>query len=94
MKAHEKILVSLLATLLLAACGGGMNGSYKGGNGLVELNFHGSKVDAKVMGATHELSYSTDGDKIILQSPQGKLVVTRNRDGSLDTPWGPLRKKD
>ncbi len=94
MKAFEKILLTLLATLLLAACGGGMSGSYEGGDGLVALTFHGSRVDARVMGATHELSCSTDGDKVILESPQGKLVVTRNTDGSLDTPWGPLRKKD
>lgn len=83
----------LLAALLLGACGGGMSGTYEGDNGMVALAFHGSKVDAKVLGATHELSYSTDGDKIILESPQGKLVVTRNQDGSLDTPWGTMKKR-
>lgn len=43
------------------------------------------------MGQTRELSYSTDGDKVILESPQGNLVVTRNKDGSLDTPWGTMQ---
>ncbi len=94
MNIRGKTLPTLFATLLLAACSGGMSGTYEGAYGMVTLAFHGSKVDITVMNQTHELSYSTDGDKIILESPQGKLVVPRNKDGSLDTPWGTLKRKD
>lgn len=94
MNTQGKTLSTLFAVLLLAACSSGMSGTYEGGNGMVTLTFHGSKVDVTVFNQTHELSYSTDGDKIILDSQQGKLVVPRNNDGSLDTPWGTLKRKD
>jgi hypothetical protein len=40
------------------------------------------------------MKYSTDGDKIVLHSPEGNLVLTRNADGSIDTPWGTMKKTD
>jgi len=91
MKSRGKILPTLLATLLLAACRGGMSGTYEGGMG--SLTFNSGKADATLMGNTIEMDYTTDGNRIVLKSPQGNLVVTRNSDGSLDTPWGTMKKR-
>ena len=90
MNMYGKILSTLLVTLLLAACGGGMSGTYEGGMG--SITFDSGKADATLMGNTIEMDYTTDGDKIVLKSPQGNLVIKRNQDGSLDTPWGTMKK--
>lgn len=90
MNTSKKILIVLLVALL-AACGGGMSGTYEGGMG--SLTFNGGKADLNAIGNTFEMDYSTDGDKIVLKTPQGNVVVTRNADGSLDTPWGTMKKK-
>ena len=93
MNMRGKTITILLAGLLLAACSGsGVNGTYVGGLG--SMTFDSGKVDAKLMGTTIEMNYTTDGDKVILHSPQGNLVLTRNKDGSLQTPWGTMRKRD
>ena len=90
MTRSRPLFTSATCLLLLAACSGGPSGTYEGGMG--SLTFAAGKVDAQLMGNTVEMDYSTDGDKIVLQSPQGNLVVTRNADGSLDTPWGTMKK--
>lgn len=45
------------------------------------------------MANTIEMPYSTGGDKILLKLPQGNLVLTRNKDGSLTTPWGTMKPR-
>lgn len=93
MNMRVKFLPFLLAGLLLAACSGsGVSGTYVGGFG--SLTFDSGKVDANLMGATVEMNYTTDGNKVILHAPQGNLVLTRNKDGSLQTPWGTMRKRN
>jgi hypothetical protein len=91
MNIRTRLLAPLLATLLLAACSGGMSGTYEGEVG--SIKFESGKAYATLMGATMEMKYSTDGDKILLHSPQGDLVLTRHADGSIDTPWGTMKKK-
>jgi hypothetical protein len=91
MNMPRKMLPALFATLLLAACSNGISGTYAGGMG--SLTFASGKVDAILLGNTIEMNYTTDGDKIVLQSAQGNLVVTRKPDGSLDTPWGNMKPK-
>ncbi|CAM5248879.1 hypothetical protein [Rhodanobacter lindaniclasticus] len=88
----SRTFLAVLAAALLAACGGGLSGTYEGEAGT--LTFDGSKVDLKTMASTVEMDYSTDGDKILLKMPQGSVVLTRNADGSIDTPWGPMKKKN
>jgi hypothetical protein len=92
MNIRSKLLAPILATLLLAACGGGISGTYQGGFG--SIKFESGKAYATLMGVTSQLVYSTDGDKIILKSPKGNLVLTRNKDGSINSPWGTMTKKD
>lgn len=93
METHGKVLSTLLATLLLAACGGtDISGTYEGGIG--SIKFESGKADVALMGQTRETTFSTDGDKVVLHSPEGNLVLTRNADGSIDTPWGTMKKTD
>jgi hypothetical protein len=92
MNIRTRLLAPLLATLLLTACGSGMNGTWEGGMG--SIKFESGKAYATLLGSTLEMKYSTDGDKIVLHSPEGNLVLTRNADGSIDTPWGTMKKTD
>jgi hypothetical protein len=92
MNIRTRLLAPLLATLILAACGGGMSGTWEGGMG--SIRFESGKAYATLLGSTREMKYSTDGDKVVLHSSEGDLVLTRNADGSIDTPWGRMKKKD
>ncbi|MGH8190908.1 MAG: hypothetical protein ACREP2_05625 [Rhodanobacteraceae bacterium] len=92
MNTKGKLAPMLLASLLLAACGGGINGTYEGGMG--SIKFESGKADITLMGQTRETKFDTDGDKVVLHSPEGNLVLTHNKDGSLDTPWGTMKKTD
>ncbi len=87
----SKKTLAVLCTALIAACSSGITGTYEGGLGSIQ--FSSGKADATLMGNTVEMDYTVDGDKVILQSPQGNLVLKRNQDGSLDTPWGTMKKK-
>ena len=92
MNMHTRFLAPALAALLLVACGGGVSGTYQGGMG--SIKFESGNAYATLMQVTREMDYRTDGDKIILRSPEGDLVLTRDADGSLDTPWGKMKKRD
>lgn len=91
MNGKRKLLSTLFATALLAACGGaGMHGTYSGGMG--SITFASGKADVKLLGSTREVPYSVDGSKVVLHSADaGNLVLTLNQDGSLATPWGLMR---
>lgn len=93
MNIKTRIASALLATLLFAACSGGLNGSYEGG--MATISFAAGKADISLMGNTIETDFSVDGNKIKLHAPGGgpDVVLTRNADGSLDTPWGTMKKK-
>lgn len=83
----------LLAAGLLAGCGGGgMSGTYTDSSGVISFTFHSSKVDIHTFGGTVEVPYRVDGDNIIIKSPQGDLVIHRNKDGTLAGPLGPMTK--
>lgn len=92
MDMHGRWLAPALAALLLAACSGGISGTYEGGLGTIR--FESGKAYATLMRASREMDYRVDGDKIVLRSPEGDLVLTRDADGSLDTPWGKMKKRD
>lgn len=94
MHIQSKFAPVLLATLLLAACGGGPSGTYAGVMGST-ITFASGKADISLAGNTMETSYSVEGDKIKLRGPGGgpDLVLTLHSDGTLDTPWGDMKKK-
>lgn len=82
----------LLSATLLAGCGGGINGTYKSSNGLMSIKFESGKAYVTLPGGTVEAAYEVDGDKVILKNPQGNLVLTREKNGSLDGPMGTMTK--
>lgn len=82
----------LLSAALLAGCGGGMNGTYRTPHGLMSIKFDSGKAYVTLPSGTIEAGYEVNGDKVILKNPQGNLVLTREKNGSLDGPMGNMTK--
>lgn len=95
MNRYMKILPILIAILLLAACGKSISGTYE--NSMLTVKFEPGKayVTNGLLGSTNEVSYKTDGDKVILEGHDGSsLVLISNKDGSFEgMPGGTLKKK-
>lgn len=85
-------LALLAAAVLLAGCGGGIKGTYADHNGLVSIKFESGKAYMKTPGGTLQIDYEVDGDHVLLKTPQGNLVLNRQDDGSLSSPWGRMKK--
>jgi hypothetical protein len=66
-----------------------LDGTYADTLGVTEYQFKpGGKVFMSTMGTEIELTYEVDGDKVKLISPQGTLVLTLLKDGSIQGPMG------
>ena len=79
----------LILTLLLAACGSNIEGTYSDKFGLVDYEFRsGGKVYMRTLGTETEMKYSVDGDKVTIELPQGggNQVFTRLENGHLQGP--------
>jgi hypothetical protein len=82
----------------VSGCGDGLSGSkYTEENGKDGIEFRsGNKAHVTVMGQTIEADYRVEGDKITLDTKgeAGKLVVTREKDGTITglPMCGPLKK--
>lgn len=87
------LLASLLASLLLVACSGGAGGTYVDSSGGTAMTLSSGTAQLDLGPTKMQMKYSVDGDKIVLHSPQGDLVLTRHPDGTLETPWGTWKKK-
>jgi len=92
------ILLLLLATVTIAACGSGVNGVYHDPSGQVTLELKsGGKAHITLMGEQHDLTYKLEGNKITLRDPadssSGDVVATRNSDGTLAFAMWTLSKK-
>lgn len=79
----------LLAGLLaFAACGGGIAGTYEDEAGVTRYAFENDgDVRIHVLGADVDAEYRLDGDKVLVTSAQGTVVLTR-RDDRLVGPMG------
>ena len=89
----------LSAGLFLAGCGDGYEGdTYTDSEGGVTVEFRsGNRAYIDLGGiATSEVGYEVDGDRVILETPDGNSVLTRRDDGSLDGGMmlGTLKKKE
>ena len=83
------LLALVLAASTIAACGSGIEGSYADSLGVSRYTFNSNgKMLMSTMGTEVELKYEVDGDKIKLQAPQGTLVLTLLKDGSIQGPMG------
>lgn len=84
--------IVLIGSLFLAACGDGISGTYADEDNVTRYTFAGDgAVEISVLGARVSAEYRRDGDKILVSSAQGTVVLTF-KDGHLYGPMG-LRLK-
>jgi len=89
--------LSLSATLALCACGSNkLQGLYVNSNGQTTVEFREGKAFVTMVGMASEgIPYEVKGDTITVHAGgmAGDLVLTRNSDGTLQGPFGIMRKK-
>jgi hypothetical protein len=84
--------------LALSACGksDSLEGVYSNSNGQSTVEFRGDKAFVTMVGmASDGIPYEVKGDQITIHAGgiAGDLVLTRNSDGTLQGPFGVMRKK-
>ncbi|RZV37243.1 MAG: hypothetical protein EX272_05815 [Chromatiales bacterium] len=81
-------LTLLVISAALVACGNRVSGTYTDDAGVTRYTFAGNgAVTIHVLGAEVDAEYSLDGDKVLVSSAQGTVVLLR-RDGRLYGPMG------
>jgi hypothetical protein len=95
-----KCLAVLVLAVALAASAYGqsdkMDGVYANANGQNAIEFRGDKAFLTMVGmASDALPYDVKGNTITVHAGgiAGDLVLTRNSDGTLESPLGLMRKK-
>ena len=90
----------LTVSFAVSACGGAapstLEGLYANSNGQSTVEFRGDKAFVTLVGmATDGIPYEVKGDTITVHAGgmAGDLVLTRNSDGTLQGPFGIMRKK-
>lgn len=80
--------IATTCLLFLAACGGGVSGTWSDDAGVTQYAFsRNGNVTISVLGSNVEAEYRKDGDRILVSSAQGTVVLTQ-RDGDLYGPMG------
>lgn len=78
----------LAAGLLLGACGDGFSGTYTDELGMTQYEFDGDgRVYMTVMGMESAGDYQIDGERIVMEGPNGSMVLRRDGD-NLMGPMG------
>lgn len=87
----KKLIAVALTSLLLAACGKALDGTYTDSSNMMELTFKGNKME--VMGV--EMEYKIEDGKVKIKTEgNAVLAIPINDDGSLSYPMiGKLTKK-
>ena len=87
--------IVLVGAALFAACSGGFSGTYADDGNVTRYTFAKSgAVRISVLGAEVDAEYRLEGDKVLVTSAQGTVVLTR-RDGHLYGPMGlRLQRRD
>lgn len=90
----------LTASFAVSACGaaasGKLEGLYANSNGQSTVEFRDGKAFVTMVGmATDGIAYEVKGETITIHAGgmAGDLVLTRNSDGTLQGPFGIMRKK-
>jgi len=85
-RAKLMLVAGAIGVLLSAGCGNGMSGTFEDEAGVTRYEFEpGGGARISVLGATVAAEYTRDGDRILVTSPQGTVVLTRKG----DTLYGP-----
>ena len=94
----RRIALGLTLGLALAACGGGMSGTYADDMGIVSYEFksNGKVVISSGLGAAVEMDYEKDGNTIRVTAMEGMpaQVLTLTDEGDLDLGLAVLKKQD
>ena len=81
-------LTLLVMSAALVGCGNRVSGTYADDAGVTRYTFAGNgAVTIQVLGAEVDAEYSLDGDKVLVSSAQGTVVLMR-RDDRLYGPMG------
>lgn len=73
MQGQTKFVAPLLASLLLAACGGGLSGTYgTQAKNDIQFVFAGDHVTMKKFGENVTVKYKVEGKTLSLVNPQGE----------------------
>ena len=84
----KRELFLVLACAVLVACSDELEGTYADGPGVTRYVFAGNgDVKITVLGSEVDAEYRLDGDKVLVTSAQGTVVLTR-RDERLYGPMG------
>lgn len=93
------VVLLLSSSLAASACGVGsskLDGLYANSNGQTTVEFRDGKAFVTMVGmASDAIPYEVKGNTITIHAGgvAGDLVLTRNNDGTLQGPFGIMRKK-
>ena len=88
------LLIPVLAlSVLLAACGAKIDGTYADDMGVTTYTFKSGKVIVSALGMGTEMDYKVEDNKVKITSPQGTMVMDILADGSIQGPLGIKLKK-
>jgi len=95
----KKTLIAAACTLILTACGSGVEGAYSDKDGAMTWTFDGDgyvTMSTKFGGADNSATYEykVDGDKIKLSMGGATQILPINDDGSITVMGTKLTKKD
>lgn len=80
--------ILLAGWTVVAGCGDGLSGTYSDDAGVTQYAFAGDgDVRISVLGSEVDAEYHLDGNKVLVSSAQGTVVLTR-RDNRLYGPMG------
>lgn len=97
--ASKRNALTCALTLLLSACGSGLQGTYEDAMGMSRLRFErGGKVvqSSDLGGVELQMRYEMDGDRLRLRHPGidgAALVLTRVDENTLSGPMGMTYKR-
>lgn len=88
MTVARPLCLALAAALLLAACEERLDGTWDDTSGNLSYEFRpDGRVRIQALGSVVSGEYTLDGDRVVLTSPQGTVVLQRAGD-KLDGPMG------
>lgn len=71
----------IVGLVALAGCGGGFSGTYEDDAGVTRYSFDADgSVRIAVLGTEVDAEYRLDGNKVLVSSAQGTVVLTRRED--------------
>jgi hypothetical protein len=84
----RRLVIAIVLALPLAACDRGLSGTWQDTESDASYRFEpDGTASISVLGARVDAEYTVDGDKVLVSSPQG-TVVLKMKEGRLYGPMG------